>query len=78
MATSIGAGALAGVVAFALSTVVLGRIPFTRAGVVVFAAAFCALTGWLVRRLPDSTRVTRVRTSPALLLVRAACRRRWW
>jgi hypothetical protein len=68
---SVAAGALAGAAAFVCSALVLAALPLARATVMPFAAAVSLSSAWLVRRLPDSTRLTRVRTSAALLAVRA-------
>jgi hypothetical protein len=70
-AVSIGAGAAAGVAAFAVSIAALGALPLTRATVVPFAALVCLLAARLVRRLPDTAPLARVRTSAGLLAARA-------
>jgi uncharacterized membrane protein (GlpM family) len=68
---SIAAGALASVTAFALSVGLLSALPLARLTVVPFAALVCFVSARLVRRLPDTAPLTRVRTSPALLGARA-------
>ena len=68
---SIAAGGLAGIAAFAVSAGLLGMLSIARALVVPFAALVCLITARLVRRLPDTAPLERVRASPGLLAVRA-------
>jgi hypothetical protein len=69
---SIVAGALAGIAGFSVSIALIGILPLTRLTVIPFAAAVCALSARLVRRLPDTAPLQRVQTSVGLLLARAA------
>jgi hypothetical protein len=71
-AASIAAAVASGVAAFVVSAVAFAAVPLDRMTVIPFAAAVCAGTAWLVRRLPDTATLTRVRTSPMLLATRAA------
>jgi hypothetical protein len=68
---SIAAGWLAGVAAFAAAAALLGAFPLPRALVIPFAALVCLLTARVVRRLPSTAPLERVRLSPGLLAVRA-------
>ncbi len=70
-AASIAAAVTCGVATFVASAVALAGLPLDRVTVVPFAAAVCGGTAWLVRRLPDTASLTRVRTSPLLLATRA-------
>jgi hypothetical protein len=69
---SVAAGVASGIVAFVAAAMLLAAVPLDRVTVVPFAAAVCGLTAWLMRGLPDTATLTRVRTSPALLATRAA------
>lgn len=69
---SIAAGALAGLGAFAVGIAVIGMLPLTRVTAVPFAALVCFVAARLVRRLPDTAPLVRVRPSAGLLLARAA------
>jgi hypothetical protein len=69
---SIVLGALAGFIAFAAAIGVIGLLPLTRVTAVPFAALVCFVAARLVRRLPDTAPLARVRTSAGLLLARAA------
>lgn len=69
---SIATGSLAANVLFALTTATLGTITLPRQAVVPLAAAVCGGTLWLLRRLPDTAPLQRVRVSVTLLAVRAA------
>lgn len=68
---SIGAGALAGIAAFAVSAGLLAALPLARVTVMPLAALVCLLTARLVRTLPDTAPLVRVQTSAGLLLARA-------
>lgn len=68
---SIAAGGLAALGAFALGIALIGLLPLTRATVVPFAALVCFVAARLVRRLPDTAPLVRVRASAGLLLTRA-------
>ena len=68
---SIAAGGLAGLTAFAAAIALIGLLPLTRITAVPFAALVCFLAARLVRRLPDTAPLIRVRASAGLLLVRA-------
>ena len=68
---SIAAGGLAGLTAFAAAIALIGLLPLTRLTAVPFAALVCFLAARLVRRLPDTAPLIRVRASAGLLLVRA-------
>ena len=68
---SIAAGWLAGLAAFAAAAGLLGVFPPPRVLVLPFAALVCLVTARVVRRLPDTAPLERVRLSPALLAVRA-------
>jgi hypothetical protein len=68
---SIVLGALAAFASFAVSIVLIGLLPLTRLTAVPFAALVCFLAARLVRRLPDTAPLERVRTSLALLVARA-------
>jgi hypothetical protein len=69
--TSIAAGALTATALFALASVIIGGLTPPRLVVVPLAAALCAGTAWLFRRLPDTAPMRPVRVSPSLLAVRA-------
>lgn len=71
-AASVAAGVASGIAAFLLSAALVGGIPLDRVTVVPFAAAVCGITSWLVRGLPDTAALTRVRMSPSLVATRAA------
>jgi len=68
---SIALGSLASLAVFALGVVLIGWLPLTRLTAVPFAAVVCFSAARLVRRLPDTAPLVRVRTSAGLLLVRA-------
>lgn len=68
---SIVAGAAAGLGAFGLTIVLIGLLPLTRVTAVPFAALVCFVAARLVKRLPDTAPLIRVRASAGLLLVRA-------
>jgi hypothetical protein len=68
---SIAAAVTCGVAAFVASAVALAAVPLDHVTVVPFAALVCGATAWLVRRLPDTATLTRVRTSPLLIATRA-------
>ena len=59
---SIALGALAGFAAFALGVVLIGWLPLTRLMVVPFAASVCFVPARLIRRLPDTAPLVRVRS----------------
>jgi hypothetical protein len=69
---SVGAGVAAGVASFAAAAALVGALPLGRASVMPFALVVCAATGILVRRLPDTASLVRVRVSPVLIATRAA------
>jgi hypothetical protein len=71
LVAAIAAGALAALVTFAVSITVIGLLPLTRTTAVPFAALVCFAAAWLVRRLPDTAPLQRVRPSAGLLLARA-------
>jgi hypothetical protein len=68
---SIVLGALAAFGAFAAAIGLIGLLPLTRLTAVPFAALVCVAAARLVRRLPDTAPLERVRTSAGLLLARA-------
>jgi len=68
---SIVTGALTATVLFALASVLIGSLALSRLVVVPLAAALCAGTWWLFRRLPDTAPMRPVRLSASLLAVRA-------
>jgi hypothetical protein len=68
---SIAVGALTATALFAIASVVIGAFAPSRVVVVPLAAALCATTGWLFRRLPDTAPLRPVRVSASLLAVRA-------
>jgi hypothetical protein len=70
-AAAVAAGATSGIAAFLVSAVLAGGVPLDRVTVIPFAVAVCGITAWLVRRLPDTATLTRVRMSPALVAIRA-------
>jgi uncharacterized membrane protein (GlpM family) len=69
---SIAFGAVASVIAFAVSVGLLSALHLPRVAVVPFAAVVCFISARLVRRLPDTACITPVRTSAARLVARAA------
>jgi hypothetical protein len=69
--TAIAAGALGAIGSFALSIALIGLLPLTRVTAVPFAALVCFVASRLVRRLPDTAPLVRVRASAGLLLARA-------
>ena len=69
---SVAAGIATGAVAFVPAAFLLAAVPLDRLTVVPFAAAVCGLTAWLMRRLPDTATLTRVRTSATVLAMRTA------
>jgi hypothetical protein len=68
---SITVGTLTGTGLFALASAVIGTVELSRLVVVPLAAALCATTAWLFRRLPDTAPLQPVRVTAALLAVRA-------
>ena len=69
--TAIVAAALAALASFALAIGLIGLLPLTRATAVPFAGLVCFAASRLVRRLPDTAPLVRVRASAGLLLTRA-------
>jgi hypothetical protein len=69
--TSIVLGAVAAISAFAVAIALIGLLPLTRLTALPFAAVVCLAAGRLVRRLPDSAPLQRVRASAGLLVARA-------
>ena len=53
---SIAAGVVLGTASFVLATNLFGAIPMSRATVIPFAAAVCAVSSWTVRGLPETSR----------------------
>ncbi len=51
---SVTAGVALGTLGFILTSSLLGAIPLTRGTIFPLAAAVCAGTAWMVRRLPDT------------------------
>lgn len=68
---SVLAGIGIGSAAFVVGIVALGAVSLARAIVVPLAAVVCFLTGWIVRRLPDTAPIQPVAMSPAILGMRA-------
>jgi len=68
---SIAAGALTATALFAIASVLIGALAPSRLVVVSLAAALCAGTWWLFRRLPDTAPMRPVQVSPSMLAVRA-------
>jgi hypothetical protein len=68
---SIATGVIAALAAFAVAIVLIGLLPLSRLSAVPFAALVCFVAARLVRRLPDTAPLVRVRPSPGLLLARA-------
>jgi hypothetical protein len=68
---SIVLGVLAAFGAFGTAIGLIGLVPLTRLTAVPFAALVCFVAARLVRRLPDTAPLERVRPSAGLLLVRA-------
>jgi hypothetical protein len=68
---SIATGTVLGVAGFVATTTLLGLVPPGRAGVMPLAAGVCLATACLVRGLPRTARLARVRASSVLLVVRA-------
>lgn len=71
-ARSIAVGAVLGSASFVVAASLLGAIPMSRATVIPFAAAVCAVASWMVWRLPETAELRRAPTSPLLLATRAA------
>src|SRR5688572_6821004 len=69
---SVAAGVALGSIGFILTSSLLGALPLTRAAIVPLAVVVCAGTAWMVRRLPDTAALRRVRASPLILATRAA------
>ena len=70
-AASIAAGALTATALFAIASVIIGTLAPSRLVVVPLAAALCAGTWWLFRRLPDTAPMRPIRVSASLVAVRA-------
>jgi hypothetical protein len=70
-AASVLAASLIGGGAFAAATSVLGAMPLSRGTVIPIAALVCAGTARMVRGLPHTASLRRVRTSPLILATRA-------
>jgi hypothetical protein len=68
---SIAVGVVLGSASFVLAASLFGAIPMGRATVIPFAAAVCAVTSWMVWRLPETAELRRVPASPLLLATRA-------
>ena len=60
-----------GTLGFILTSSLLGALPLTRGTIFPLAAAVCAGTAWLVRRLPDTATLKRAPASPLILATRA-------
>jgi hypothetical protein len=69
--TSVLVATALGTAGFVVSTALLGQVPLSRATVMPFAAVVCAGTGWMVWSLPDTARLSRVRSSPLIIATRA-------
>jgi hypothetical protein len=69
---SIVTGTIVGTILFAVSAAILGNLTIDRRAVLPLAAGACAAALWLVRRLPDTAPLQRVRMSLPLVVTRAA------
>jgi len=69
---SIATGVIAAFAAFAIAIALIGLLPLTRLTALPFAALVCFVAARLVRRLPDTAPLARIRPSTGLLLARAS------